>query len=282
MNPLTVNRYIYCRNNPLIYNDPTGLWSIKLDIAGFGFSVGDKGVSVTAFGLQLGVNFADSSVYGGFNLSVGIGFEVGGITAGFGAGIGYTHNFTHGGQDQFGANAGARVGFGGMGYGYGGYVDLLTKNTMSGGDFSWDLNESMHIYKKYVGNNPNMQPGGDAPGVNNMRERSEGESFVDGANCIGNPRTNEANNAYEAFIYDIFPGREGGFVSNLLNQIPGMNAFSYLHDSLYRNNYASASTDLVIAAFATYGAWIGSGMSGAQNINNLNGRPYISTTGSRW
>ncbi|GBR73869.1 hypothetical protein NO1_1142 [Candidatus Termititenax aidoneus] len=84
MNPLTINRYIYCLNNPLIYVDPTGMWSIGAKIFGFGFSIGDQGMSVSIPFMTIGVNFSDMSMYGfvGLDLSSEINIGV--------ASIGYT------------------------------------------------------------------------------------------------------------------------------------------------------------------------------------------------
>ena len=39
-NPLDMNRYVYCRNNPVKYVDPSGLWvETAFDIASFGISI---------------------------------------------------------------------------------------------------------------------------------------------------------------------------------------------------------------------------------------------------
>jgi RHS repeat-associated protein len=82
-NPLSINRYVYCMNNPLIYVDPTGLWSIGLKIFGFGFSIGDQGMSVSIPFLTIGVNFTDGSMYGFAGLDLSSGIELGVASIGY-------------------------------------------------------------------------------------------------------------------------------------------------------------------------------------------------------
>ncbi|NBV84450.1 hypothetical protein EBR57_10090 [bacterium] len=101
-----------------------------------------------------------------------------------------------------------------------------------------------------------MNPGIGVPGID-ARDRLPGESFVDGANCWGNNVENKPRNVFENFINDVFPGREGGPLSIIANQIPGQNAFSYLHDS-WGNSWASgwAVGDIPFAQLTTYSAYI--------------------------
>lgn len=71
-NPQDLNRYVYVRNNPYKYTDPTGMWAVQVGGSGLG-----------------GVGFVGSTVGGGltFSHSPEYGFEIG--TYGTGGGGAY-------------------------------------------------------------------------------------------------------------------------------------------------------------------------------------------------
>jgi RHS repeat-associated protein len=278
--PLTINRYVYCRNNPVNKIDPTGMWSIKATIGIFGFEIGDKGFSVTAFAIQLGVNFENGHVFGGLNAGIGFGVDAFGFTAGAGAGVVYRHDFASGGNDVMGAGAGVQFGLGGVSKGYGACYDFRTGH-MSGGesDVEFNLDVARMLYNKAIKHDPVMAPGKGVPGEDVSQRPLQDPSksydpvtnpyvkdFVDGANCIGNP-VGEPANGLETIYKDGIPGREGGLLSRAMNQIPGQNAFSYVHDSWSPNIVVSIAA-VFSAQITTYGAWTRSLLPSYTNCNS--------------
>ena len=127
----------------MMYVDPYGLWEIKLDLGPVGFSIGDKGVSVTAYSINVGVDFRDGSVYGGIRFGLGVKVDIGAVQFGAGASIGYSHNFTRGGPDMVYATAGVTAtafGFGGS-FGVSSVYSDGYKQDSFGSDWLVDVNQ---------------------------------------------------------------------------------------------------------------------------------------------
>ncbi|MCP4050132.1 MAG: hypothetical protein GY730_05445, partial [bacterium] len=138
---------LYCANNPLYYIDPDGLWFIKIEIFGFGVSIGDQGVGVKAFGVGADYNWTDGSVQ--FSAGIGIGAEadlgVIGFEAYAGLGVNYDPQTGH-----LWGDTGA--GLGGEAFGLGGYYGA-SYNTWDGrinigGDWGLDVDEAVKDYER--------------------------------------------------------------------------------------------------------------------------------------
>ncbi|MFC1771321.1 RHS repeat domain-containing protein [Candidatus Margulisiibacteriota bacterium] len=146
----SLNAYLYCANNPLHYIDAYGLWGIRLEILGYGFSVGDKGISVSCPIATIGVDFTDGSAYGsvGVNLSSGVYVEDY-VSVGYDLSLTHTHSFTHGGDDASGLSLSASSEFFGAGYNANIFYDARHRRAYFGGDWFLDANEMGRDYNRY-------------------------------------------------------------------------------------------------------------------------------------
>jgi hypothetical protein len=117
-----------------------GLWSIGLKIFGFGFSIGDQGMSVSIPFLTIGVNFSDMSMYGFAGLDLSSGIELGVASIGYTAkaGVQVDKHGTYGtaSGSVYASAFGAVASFGAH------YASLDGKiNTGGGFDFNLDLGD---------------------------------------------------------------------------------------------------------------------------------------------
>ena len=71
-----------------------------------------------------------------------------------------------------------------------------------------------------------MESGKGVLGKDGVPQRYAGENAREWYNVIGNPMSDQPG-----FVTDVFPGREGGPLSNVLNFFPGFNSFAHLHDN---------------------------------------------------
>ncbi|MCP4051281.1 MAG: hypothetical protein GY730_11325 [bacterium] len=253
---------LYCANNPLVYIDPMGLWAIGFKLFGFGFSIGDKGVSVSLPVVTLGVDFQDGSFYGSIGADVGSHIELGETSIGYTLGVSYNHNFSRGGNDLYGVYAGGWIDAGGTSYG-GGYFYTPRDGRVSNvpGDFFFDIDRMGESYNRVMGSAPDMSPGEGVPGIDGVPDRKEGQTSVPGTNPWGNPANKRVELSLNPLSWldwtftNVIPGREGGPISTVANKVPGQAAFAHYHDAL--------STNLMLAMWyapfsqiTTYGAHI--------------------------
>ncbi|MCP3944988.1 MAG: hypothetical protein GY710_26415, partial [Desulfobacteraceae bacterium] len=252
---------LYCANNPLIYTDPDGQWAIGFKLFGFGFSIGDKGISASVPFATVGVDFSDGSAYGAVGVDFGSQIEYGVGSAGYSLGVSYTHNFMRGGPDVYGASAGIHGDIAGFGGGGGYFHDFRNGKKSWSQDYNMNLDRMREVYRETVGHNPNMNPGQGVSGVDGVRDRMDGEAFLEGTNAWGNPTNKQVNvtlnplSWVEWSFVNVFPGREGGPLSRHANRVPGQNAFSYLHDKWATNIFYSVAT-VPFAQVVTYGAYV--------------------------
>jgi hypothetical protein len=217
--------------------------------AGLDLSSGiELGVASIGYTAKAGVQVDKYGTYG--TASGGVYASAAGAVASFGA-----HYASLDGK----VNTTVQLRFGG--FGVSGRLDM-TKMTVSDLNFDWDLDESARLYREYVGSDPDMSPGVGYAGDGTISEKDKGDPAIAGANNIGNPVGEYVKwsdfwtNPWGAIRTNVV-GIEGGWQSRILNQIPGMNAFSMMHDNLYMKTGAirSATLDVPVAMFATYGAW---------------------------
>ena len=83
--PQTLNRYAYVRNNPANLVDPSGYWSFRINIFGFGFEIGSERASISIGGLTVGYDWEQNEVL----LGIRVGLEIGPVGGSFQAAFFY-------------------------------------------------------------------------------------------------------------------------------------------------------------------------------------------------
>jgi RHS repeat-associated protein len=225
------NPYLYCGNNPLVYTDPDGQffgWDDAIYAAiAYAITEGAKAAAINV-ALQLVANGGHTSKIN-WN-AVGNSFITAGTASLLGAGGGI---FKPGGSDVFSYA---------LAHGLNNGITNVAVNwaTGKGGNVSKQFYEGLKIgaaagvakwvYHGMVGYRPRMESGVGVFGENGIPHRALGENAAEWLNVVGNPIDPETNPP--GFINDILPGRENGFISNIVNFLPGGNSFAQLHDNL--------------------------------------------------
>lgn len=141
------NRYTYCRNNPLIYTDPSGEF-ITWGIGKGGFSIG---FNLTPIGIPLGggLNFGWSD---GFSMGAytEVGYRVGGTGFGSGATItqSFDYNFKHDNWSTT-TSAGAYASY--LCFNAGGNVSYTYDISNKQGNYSWGVSGGVGIGNDVTG-----------------------------------------------------------------------------------------------------------------------------------
>ena len=251
--PQTLNRYTYCRNNPLIYIDPSGYGWAEVIGAVVGAVVGAyaaeqaggegwKGAIVGAVAGYTGA-YVGTSVYtvlggSGWFASI-VGGAAGGATAGVVSGAGnalmYGGNVWQGVYQgaMYGALSGAVFGAIGAYYGDSWGLDRVAMygvaggslSELAGGDFtqgaiySLAVASAAYLYKAIVGFNPDRE-------WREVYQEKNYFTFPETGYCHIGEQGIPLNGK---FWHDF--SLEGGFISKTVNYIPGVNQVAALHDN---------------------------------------------------
>ena len=278
------NRYAYVWNNPLGMTDPSGYWSLKKLF---------KTVVVIAVAYYTGGAVAGSLGFGGATAGSAIAAATTGATASLtsamavGASMGFTAGFAAAGLN--GANfkeslkagvAGGVTGavLGGVSFGAAAWstpAQILSKSAASGamahlqgGSFKNGFATALvfataaEAYRSYVGFEATAEPGEAVKGNAAECNTSGSSCFLfdekgarfdkipadwEGKNVIGinGPVTSDDS---------FFTGKQGGWISRTLNQIPGMNNVARLHDTFFSPGNGFSFTPINNVGSTDYGA----------------------------
>ena len=268
-----MNHYAYCGNNPLMYTDPDGEFFFLL--APLMSAMINGAIQGAIYGAIIGgsVGGVNAAIHGG-NFFQGMyqgatqGAMAGALTGGIAGGINY---MAGGAINSISGGLGNALGMGnqtastlltdgvrnglytvGEGVVTGQHMSLEnTWGVFSGGFGNGVLQSASEmLYQNVVGFSPDPASGKGVAGDGAVRERKPGEAFVGQAeNSIGVPVTPKQTDLLNGFLQAVFP--EGGFVSTVLNLIPGQNAHSKLHDT-WGSNPILAFLSPPITGYITY------------------------------
>jgi RHS repeat-associated protein len=257
--PQSLNRYSYCRNNPVIITDPSGNIFIIDDIiiAAVTYVVANAAVIAEGAAIGAAIGGASAAVTGG-NVWQGmaLGAVSGAVFAGVGGLIGdsITYAAVPGGVGPPTAGWAAAGNIGGAMAG--GAASGASTAAMTGGNVGQGALIGMAIagvaaaanvaYTEMVGYEPKMQGGEEIPGGKYK------------PNVFGQPPKGENVTGFNEKLSGDFwedLGKQGSFFSKILNIVPGINGTAGLHDYWMNNTSWSAlkSWGLMLpAAAVTY------------------------------
>ena len=216
-----------------MYTDPDGLffgWDDALfAVISFAAAEGAKAAAINVT-VQLIQNNGLVSKVNWTN--VGQSFLSAGMTAGLGVGGGI---FKPGGSDIFSYAASNGLN--------GGINNVAVNWALGNGGNAWgQFSQGFQTgaaagvakwgYKEIVGYRPRMESGKGVIGEDGISDRGPKEAAREWYNVIGNP-VNKITNP-DNFVNNVFPGREGGPISNIINFLPGANSFAQVHDWMCR------------------------------------------------
>ncbi len=272
------NRYAYVNNNPLMYTDPTGHWSLS-NLWKSVRQVVVAAVVIAAAAITYGAisGFVAGYVGAGMAGSV-ISGAVAGAAAGFVGGASMTAIYG-GNSSQIWSSgiSGARMGAiaGGVAGGIswaGSQIGASTElsriagaglgSAANGGNMERHVQSMMfvtagmamrHIYNGITGEDPSAGPGGGLLGEASQKAPGQDQWKDDLYNDFGfsgeaPPSPNE--------LRFWFSADEGSLISRALNLVPGFNATAGFHDNLLNRYDIGNVSSMVPAAIISYGAFL--------------------------